>query len=338
MNTTRKSILTVLLLALCYIKSFAIDVVLLPDKGIASTAPISGMQNNLAALLTEINEACSADRPLNLSNIRISAEAKQTLAQLWVVSHFKCDDEEVTDRLWNFKNSYMARNIPLIIVPDAADKWANGTFQDAVVEFDKQGTITDFCYSFSSRTGESFEKCSDSNDIVDIERKMQIVKWCDAFATAYNRHDMAFMQKIFSDKALIITGRVVQETNKEFATSNEKVEFTKQTKKQYLAKLARCFNNNKWINVEFTEVGINGCQSVTRSKVNKNFYGVRLHQKWRSSHYNDDGYVFILWNFTDEDEPKIEVRTWQPDIVGGKKVKEDDIISLGDFEEDIVDM
>ena len=88
MNTTRKSILTVLLLALCYIKSFAIDVVLLPDKGIASSAPISGMQNNLAALLTEINEACSADRPLNLSNIRISAEAKQTLAQLWVVSHF----------------------------------------------------------------------------------------------------------------------------------------------------------------------------------------------------------------------------------------------------------
>ena len=337
LDMTRKIIICALVL-LCSLSTRALDVQLNPDKGIASDIPVNVMEANLTALLSEINSACEGDRPLNLDGIKMSAEAKATLQDLWVVSHFHCDDDQVTDRLWNFKTTFMARNIPLIIVPDAADSWANGTFQEAVVEFDRQGSITDFCFSFSSRVGESLEKCSGGNDIEDIQRKGIITSWCDKLATAYNRHDMNFMQTIFSDKALIITGKVVMQSNKEFGTANAKVEYTKQTKKQYLTNLAKCFAKNKWINVEFTEVGIGGCGSVTRSKVNKNFYGVRLHQKWKSTNYSDEGYVFLLWNFTSEDKPQIEVRTWQPDMVGNTKVAEDDIISLGDFEDDIVGM
>lgn len=332
LDMTRKIIICALVL-LCSLSTRALDVQLNPDKGIASDIPVNVMEANLTALLSEINAACEGDRPLNLDGIKMSAEAKATLQDLWVVSHFHCDDDQVTDRLWNFKTTFMARNIPLIIVPDAADSWANGTFQEAVVEFDRQGSITDFCFSFSSRVGESLEKCSGGNDIEDIQRKGIIMSWCDKLATAYNRHDMNFMQTIFSDKALIITGKVVMQSNKEFGTANAKVEYTKQTKKQYLTNLAKCFAKNKWINVEFTEVGIGGCGSVTRSKVNKNFYGVRLHQKWKSTNYSDEGYVFLLWNFTSEDKPQIEVRTWQPDMVGDTKVAEDDIISLGDFED-----
>lgn len=337
LDMTRKIIICALVL-LCSLSTRALDVQLNPDKGIASDIPVNVMEANLTALLSEINAACEGDRPLNLDGIKMSAEAKATLQDLWVVSHFHCDDDQVTDRLWNFKTTFMARNIPLIIVPDAADSWANGTFQEAVVEFDRQGSITDFCFSFSSRVGESLEKCSGGNDIEDIQRKGIIMSWCDKLATAYNRHDMNFMQTIFSDKALIITGKVVMQSNKEFGTANAKVEYTKQTKKQYLTNLAKCFAKNKWINVEFTEVGIGGCGSVTRSKVNKNFYGVRLHQKWKSTNYSDEGYVFLLWNFASEDKPQIEVRTWQPDMVGNTKVAEDDIISLGDFEDDIVGM
>ena len=337
LDMTRKIIICALVL-LCSLSTRALDVQLNPDKGIASDIPVNVMEANLTVLLSEINSAREGDRPLNLDGIKMSAEANATLQDLWVVSHFHCDDDQVTDRLWNFKTTFMARNIPLIIVPDAADSWANGTFQEAVVEFDRQGSITDFCFSFSSRVGESLEKCSGGNDIEDIQRKGIIMSWCDKLATAYNRHDMNFMQTIFSDKALIITGKVVMQSNKEFGTANAKVEYTKQTKKQYLTNLAKCFAKNKWINVEFTEVGIGGCGSVTRSKVNKNFYGVRLHQKWKSTNYSDEGYVFLLWNFTSEDKPQIEVRTWQPDMVGNTKVAEDDIISLGDFEDDIVGM
>ena len=148
------------------------------------------------------------------------------------------------------------------------------------------------------------------------------------------------MQKIFSDKALIITGRVVEETNREFGTSTQKIVYSKQNKRQYMRNLANCFKNNKWIDVQFDEVGIDGmdggCGTVTRSDVNKNFYGVRLHQKWRSSNYSDDGYIFLLWNFTDNDKPQIEVRTWQPDMLNGKKLDTDEVFALGDFNNDIM--
>ncbi len=38
-----------------------------------------------------------------------------------------------------------------------------------------------------------------------------------------------------------------------------------------------------------------------------------LHQSWRSSTYNDDGWLFLLWDFNDEEHPQILVRTWQED-------------------------
>lgn len=319
----------------------AVNVKVNPDKGIENSSVVSKIEGRLNSLLTEINNAQTSNRPLQLSGLGLSSEARKSLEMLWVVAHFYCCDEEVTDRLWNFKKSYMVRSIPLIIVPDEADSWAKGTYQEAVIEFNMQGDIIDFRFSFSSQLGESLEKCSGS--AVEAEKKLEILAWCDRLRTAYNEHNLDFMKKVFSDKALIITGKIVKETNKEFGTTNEKVVYSKQNKTQYMINLARCFKNNKWIQVEFDEVGVGdleskGCGSVTQSGVNANFYGVRLHQKWRSTNYKDDGYVFLLWNFSKEDEPVIEVRTWQPDMVNGKKISTDDIISIGDFERDIMDL
>lgn len=320
-----------------------IDVKVNPDAGISKTSVVSTIEDRLSALLTEINNAQQANRPLNLTGKGLSESARKSLEMLWVVAHFYCCDEEVTDRLWNFRNSYMVRSIPLIIVPDEADSWAKGTYQEAVVEFDRNGLITDFRFSFASQLGETLEKCSGS--VVDAERKLEILAWCDRLRTAYNEHNLDFMKKIFSDNALIITGRIVEDTHKksELGVSSQKVVYSKQNKTQYLINLAKCFRNNKWIEVTFDEVGIGdmesmGCGTVTQSGVDGNFYGVRLHQKYRSTNYSDDGYIFLLWNFTNNDKPQIEVRTWQPDIVNKKKVTADEIISLGDFEDDISKM
>lgn len=339
MKNIKTALLTIAFLLAAVVSAMAVNVKVNPDKNIQNTPVVAKIEHTLSALLSEINDAQQADRPLNLAAMNLGGVARESLEKLWVVSHFYCDDDEVTDRLWNFKNGYMVRSVPLIITPDASEPFGSGTYQEAVVEFDKQGNISDFRFSFSSQMGETLEKCSGS--AVEVERKLQILAWCDRLATAYNQHNMKFMQETFSDKALIITGHVVTETNREFGTTNQKVVFNKQTKRQYLMNLARCFAKNKWINVEFDEVGIGeddgGCASVTKSNVNGNFYGVRLHQKWQSDSYSDEGYVFLLWNFTNEDSPQIEVRTWQPDKVNGKKIAEDDIISLGDFERDIME-
>jgi len=48
--------------------------------------------------------------------------------------------------------------------------------------------------------------------------------------------------------------------------------------------------------------------------------------------------VFLLWNFTNENEPVIEVRTWQPSFVSignGEKQKlpEEDIFNMSSVED-----
>ena len=130
--------MTILLaLAVFSTPASAINVKVNADPGINDKAVISRIEHNLSALLTEINSAKDADRPLSYEGLNVSAAAKETLNTLWVVAHFYCCDDEVTDRLWNFRKSYMVRSIPLIIATDGA--YGDGTYQEAVVEFDKTG-------------------------------------------------------------------------------------------------------------------------------------------------------------------------------------------------------
>ena len=42
-------------------------------------------------------------------------------------------------------------------------------------------------------------------------------------------------------------------------------------------------------------------------------YGVTLKQDWSSSTYSDVGYLFLMIDFRDEDNPLIKVRTWEPE-------------------------
>ncbi len=291
---------------------------------------VETMQRNLSKVLTEINTANGENRILNMAGMPMDNFAKGTLVMLWDNVHFYCDDSEVVDRLWPLQNGYMLRQIPMIMNP--SDEFGKGTYQECTVEFNKQGVITDFRFVFDTQLSESMERCG---AVVELERKMQILKYCDRFRTAYCTKDIGFLEKVFSDDALIITGNVVSTKAPEGGLA-QKVVYKQQTKKQYLANLRRAFVRNKYIDVKFSEIGENGeeggCGTVTRSANNKNMYGVRLRQEWKSSNYSDTGYLFLLWDFTDENNPVIHVRTWQPEYVGGKKMAEEEIFSLSDFD------
>jgi len=262
--------------------------------------------------------------------------AKNSLARLWAVTPFYCDDDDVVDRLWVFKDgSMMCSHIPLIITP-SDDSFGYGTYQEAVVEFDASGKITDFRFALDNHTAESMERCG---SVVEKEKQMIILQYVERFRTAYNMKDLKTIEDMFSDDALIITGHVVMKkklTDSETATF--KVEYTKQNKQQYIANLRKAFLRNKWIDVKFSQIGENGeeggCAGITRSKIDPTKYGVRLHQSWKSSNYSDEGYLFLLWEFPkDGSSPIIHVRTWQPEWAGGKKQKpDDDISTLGGFD------
>ena len=51
-----------------------------------------------------------------------------------------------------------------------------------------------------------------------------------------------------------------------------------------------------------------------------------LKQGWFTKNYSDEGIVFIVWDFTDEFNPKIMVRTWQP-----MEIDDKDVFTLNNF-------
>lgn len=307
----------------------------LVDENVQRPAAIAAAEANLGTLLTEINRAQGEHTILSTKSLPMNDFAIKSLIRLWAVTPFYCDDEEVVDRCWAFRDgSMMVSHIPLIITPEGED-FGVGSYQEAVVEFDKSGRITDFRLALDAQMSESLERCG---SVVAKEQQMIILQQVERFRTAYNTKDTATIRDMFSDDALIITGKVTMEKSKsDIKPATAKVEYVKQTKEQYINKLKLAFARNKWIEVKFSEIGENGeaggCAGITRSKVNGNMYGVRLRQEWRSANYNDEGYLFLLWEFPDSGkDPIIHVRTWQPEWAGDvKQQPDDDISTLGGF-------
>ena len=293
----------------------AVDVTLTIDENVRRPSALEAAQHNLAAVLSEINRAQQAKEPVSVKNLRMDEFAKKSLARLWAVTPFYCDDEEIVERCWVFKNgTMMVSHIPLIITPEE-ENFGLGTYQEAVVEFDTKGQLIDFRFALDAQTAESMERCG---TVVDKEKQMIILQYVERFRTAYNQKDLPTIEKMFSDDALIITGRVVMVKPKGDQDAQFKVEYNKQNKQQYISNLRRAFLRNKWIDVKFSQIGDNGddggCAGITQSTKDNTKYGVRLHQSWKSSNYSDEGYLFLLWEFPEDgSDPIIHVRTWQPD-------------------------
>ena len=333
----RRRILFQAVFALLFVTlpAHAVDVTLTVDEHVDRPSALAAAQSNLAAVLTEINRAQKAKEAVSVKNLRMDEFAKKSLARLWAVTPFYCDDEEVVERCWVFKNgTMMVSHIPLIITPED-ENFGLGTYQEAVVEFDTKGQLIDFRFALDAQTAESMERCG---TVVDKEKQMIILQYVERFRTAYNQKDISTIEKMFSDDALIITGRVVMAKPQGDQGAQFKVEYNKQNKQQYISNLRRAFLRNKWIDVKFSQIGENGenggCAGITQSTKDKTKYGVRLRQSWKSSNYSDEGYLFLLWEFPEDGgDPIIHVRTWQPEMVGGTHQKPDDNIStLGGFD------
>ena len=332
----KKYLILVCLCLLVSVQMAAVEVTLTTDESVARPASIAHAERNLAAVLTEINRAQKAKAPVSVKGLEMDEFSKKSLARLWAVTPFYCDDDEVVERCWVFRDgTMMVSHIPLIITPED-DSFGMGTYQEAVVEFDQQGRLTDFRFALDAQTAESMEKCG---SVVDKEKQMIILQYVERFRTAYNMKDIKTIEEMFSDDALIITGRVVMAKKLDDSqAANFRVEYTKQNKQQYISNLKMAFLRNKWIDVKFSQIGDNGeqggCQGITRSSVDPTKYGVRLHQSWKSSNYSDEGYLFLLWEFPENGgSPIIHVRTWQPEWAGGKRQQpNDDISTLGGFD------
>lgn len=282
------------------------------------------IENGIARILNEVNAAQKAGRSLNFSAMgQLNIRVQQSMAMLWENTPFICTDEEVIEHCITTGAGYQVRNIPLMMKPTGERIFNEDDYQEAVISFDRQGNVESFYLCISMNLYMNVIK---SNiELTDLRRRQMILDYVEQFRTSYNQKDINFLNQVFSEDALIITGSVITQKQPEgFVT--QKIRYNKQNKQQYLSNLRKVFKTTKYIHVSFDDI------EVIRHPTNPHFYGVTLHQGWTSNTYHDEGYIFLLWDFRNEDAPEIHVRTWQPDMIGGNALARDEVFSLSDFD------
>ena len=249
--------------------------------------------------------------------------AQQEFHTLWKNGQFCCSLTDVKATLVKYTDqavkdkkecAYEIEGIPIEIQEkDGEPKALN-------ILFNGQGKICGLTFGLNTKIIKNITDKEGSG--IDLARQKIIRRFLEEFRTAYNRKDMAFLEKVYSDDALIIVGRTIQKkdnqitlTNSDFKGVNKKnVEYLKTSKSVYLRRLQSVFNTNDYIDVEFENIVI--AKHPNKSKRFENQYCINLDQSWTSSKkngagYHDDGYLFLLVNFDDLSHPTIQIRTWQ---------------------------
>lgn len=292
--------------------------------GISDAALKTRMEQQVSKLLTAVNTAEAEGRNVNFSGIDIDDLASHSIVMLWNNVRFRTmDDEIVTNGLrvtsGGHLNGRQVRNIEVEMKP-LDNTYTGNQIQEVSIDFDTKGRIVDF--NFTIGINQYMRIMKEGVELDDLDRRMQILHYVEQFRNAYNQKDINFMDAVFSEDALIITGKVIRRVPNELQirSTRPEIQYTKQSKQQYLANLKRVFARNGYINVKFDEI------KVLRHGANPNFYGVTLIQHWNSSTYSDEGILFLVWNFENPDSPQINVRTWQP-----METPDDDIFTLDNF-------
>ncbi len=319
----------IVLCSACFIKGTNISVTLL--DGIDNVALKTKMEQHISSMLDEINSAQAAGRNLNFASLGIPTMVQMSMASMWENCPFMCTATKIKEHCITTGTGYQVRNIPLMMKPTGERAFNEEEYQEASINFNRQGEVESFYMTLSRNLYQNVIK--KNLKLSDLRRRQVILDYVEQFRTAYNKKDRQFLEAIFSDDALIITGKVIERGVVDGIQLPDKIEYTRHTKHQYLKKLAEVFDSNKTIHVTFDEI------EVMMHPIDADIYGVTLHQGYSSDNYHDDGYLFLLWDFKDNQHPKIHVRTWQPDAFnvdgsGKQPIPKDQIINVNDFDID----
>ena len=196
--------------------------------------------------------------------------------------------------------------------------------ENVVFTFNSHGKIDGIQFALEER---SARNVMGNTDIDELSRLI-LINFLENYKTAFALKRLDYIKSIFSDNAVIITGRVLRNTernpefqNVQMAMDNalvyDNVVFTRLSKEQYIKRLKNSFESKEWINIKF------GGTTIDQSE-QANLYGIRLVQDYSSNNYGDHGYLFLLVDASDKENPTILIRSWQPETAGAQPFSMDD--------------
>ena len=325
-----KRIILPLVLLLSLQSVFAQEVTFSVNSGVNDPVLQAAIERSVSGFLTALNAAYDIKGTPDLAQVPITEGAAAGFRMLWKNNPFRCDESDIVEPvIRTYDGGYQVRNIPL----ESLDEKGNPVYKEMVIDLDDAGRITRVNKAIEANL---YRKIMQSgSQVTDLRQRQLILNYVEDFRTSYEKKDIDFLEMVFSDDALIITGKVVQRKKGERGIQMKpEITYTKYSKKEYLDRLrTHVFPNTKTIDVTF------GTVEVVKHPSIEGYYGVLVRQGYKSvfksgATYEDDGYLFMLWDFRDENRPQIHVRTWQPYWMNEARtqtIPEDQIININSF-------
>jgi hypothetical protein len=297
---------------------------LIVTDGIQNEMIKKAIEQNVSNFLTACNVAVIKGKKPDLNKNTATDDGRKRFLSIWNTSALSCNVLALERKcIRRPAGGYQIREIPILMYEAPLDQQK----QEIVIDLTPDGRIDDIFIPISQ-----YADLLSSNLITeDIDLRLMVLSFVENFRTAYNRKDTKFIETIFSNNAVIITGKVIKSVpNSDMVLRNSissaQFEYQVKTKGQYMEALKNVFRNNKYINVIFEDIIV-----IRHPDPIYPVYGVTLKQDWHSSTYSDTGYVFLLIDFEDQSRPIITVRTWQPEKYNGRDLRRDEIFQMGDF-------
>jgi hypothetical protein len=316
MNITLKRFLLVTLLAFVAGRSLLaqpnVEVFVdIPDPQLRSA-----MQRDASAFLSDINTAYARKRELSFGRYLSNQTVRSALLSEWAQERFRIPEAKIVETaLKKTDATYIIRNIPVLRDrPDGTE-----VYEEAVLQFDHEGRIQDFYFGLPAHRYQ--EKLRQGKDDIDIANREIILTFLDGMTNAYRRKDIGNFSNLYTDHTIFVIGRRIEDSG-ERSPYASRVEYLTYEREEFMKRLAEIFQNNGWIEVEFSTI------SILRHPRYPEMYGVTLTQNYSSSTYQDSGYLFLLVDFRDRNRPIIHVRIWQ-DV---KSTPDDNRFQLGEVE------
>lgn len=183
--------------------------------------------------------------------------------------------------------------------------------EEVVFSFNGDGKINNISFGL----GKTAEADILGKGVWNENARFAIMNFLENYQTAYALKRLDYISSIFDDDAVIITGTVTHVPARKVGTgdmpvmvfAHDIIKYNRHTKDTYLRHLKNSFDSKEYINLRFAS------NDVRKLGKGGELYAIQISQEYYSSNYGDKGYLFLMVDINDPENPIIKVRTWQPE-------------------------
>lgn len=258
------------------------------------------VESNVSKLLAEINRASTRNEQLNLAGVQIEKRASERLRNLWHNMPFCCEWKNNIQSCIQDFTGYEIRQIPVVLKP-LDDKYKGELHKELTVSFNKQGIITGVRTSIGNNSYLALLSGGKAN--LDMRMRREILKYLEDCRSYYTEKNMNAIANILGFRSFDVKKSITENSKTPVMVSLKKNECSVKDKQEYLSNLNKYFQQDGCIVAKISDI------ELMRHAWNPYFYGVnfRLQLSRGDGELQSatGGYYFLLWDFTEEANPKI---------------------------------